>query len=402
MSGDLLSLAEAQQRLLALAPPAAVERIGIEEASGRILAEDLVALRTQPERPLSAMDGWAIRGEDLSGPWPGPWRIVGESAAGHPFAGTVGAGEAARISTGAIVPDGADAVLVQEDCRRDGDALLLEGQPPKPAGRHIRRRGLDFAAGDRVLAAGTPIGPAQLALAIAAGHARIAVGGRPLVAVVDCGDELARPGEPLAPGAIPASNGPMLAAMLGAAGCEVRRIGPIGDDRAALRRAFADCADCAIVVTSGGVSVGDHDLVRPALENIGARLDFWRVAIKPGKPIMVAHRAGQLILGLPGNPVSSFVTAFLFALPLARAAQGARDCLPATEPAIAADALPPTGKRAEFLRGRLADGRVALAAVQDSSALGALVGSNVLIVRAPMAEPVAPGEQVPVHRIGFA
>lgn len=397
MSGELLSLADAQMRLLALAPPLPAVRIPIERAFGRYLAEDLQALRTQPEQPLSAMDGWAIRAGDL----PGPWQIIGESAAGHPFAGTLAAKQTVRISTGAIVPAGADAVLVQEDCRRDGSRLLLDGTPPKPAHRHIRQPGLDFTAGDSILAAGARIGPAQLALAIAAGHADLPVGSSPKVTVIDCGDELARPGEPLLDGAVPASNGPMLAAMLTAEGCAVQRDGPLGDDRAVLENAFKDAADSDVLVTSGGASVGDHDLIRPVLQDIGAEIDFWRVAIKPGKPIMVARRGRQIILGLPGNPVSSFVTAFLFLVPLVRSLAGARDGLPGIERASTMEDLPKTGKRAEFLRGQLHDGRVRIARVQDSSALLPLSRSNVLVVRPPMSPAAPAGTDVLVHRLRF-
>lgn len=384
-----LPLEEAQARLLALAEPLPIEHVDIEGSLGRYLAEPLVARRTQPATDLSAMDGYAVAAGDLTG----PWRVIGESAAGHPFAGEVRRGEALRISTGAAMPAGAAAVILQEDLARVGDELALTGEAPEPASKHIRRRGLDFAADQAVLAAGSRVGPAQAALAIAAGHSHVAVRRRPRIAVLDSGDELAADFESCAPHQIPASNGLMLAAMARTLPCEVERIGPVPDDMDALAHALQRAARADVIVTSGGASVGDHDLVRPALAAWGADLDFWRVAIKPGKPILVATRheeaRRQIVLGLPGNPVSSHVTAFLFLLPLLRALLGAVDPLPRAVRTRLATVLRPGGSRREFLRGLWDGESVTALAIQDSGAIAPLAASNVLIDRpadAPAAE----------------
>jgi molybdopterin molybdotransferase len=391
----MLDLHEAQERLLALAPRGATVRLPVEQALGHYLAEPLPACRTQPEHPLSAMDGWAVSQADL----PGPWRIVGESAAGHPFSGRIGTDEAVRISTGAIVPDGSDMVLVQEDCRREGGTLLFEGVAPQPLARHIRVSGLDFTKGEIVLAKGQRITPARLALAISAGHAELPVAAPPKVAIIDSGDELRPAGEPLGPGQIPASNGPMLAAMLSGMPCRIERLGPIGDDKAALRQAFDQVADADIVITSGGASVGDHDLIQPVLEESGAGIDFWRVAIKPGKPIMVARRGGQLFLGLPGNPGSCFVTGFLFALPLLRAACGAATPLPVAAQVRVLQDLPRTGSRAEFLRASVGPSGAAVLGVQDSGALLPLAQANALVIRPPFSESIQNGGFLSIYRL---
>lgn len=387
-----LGLEAAQARLLSLAPNLPPETVATEAALGRILAEDLHAARTQPPTDLSAMDGYALPGGE------GPWTLVGESRAGAPYPATLAAGECVRISTGAIVPEGADRVLLQEDALRDGDHVTATEVVP-PAGRHIRTRGFDFEAGAPLLAKGTRITPARLALALAAGHGALTVTRRVRVAVMDSGDELSPDPAHCLPHQIPASNAAMIAAMLAPLGCEVTRIGPVPDDRDALAQALARAEGADILVTSGGASVGDHDLIKPALADWGAETAFWRVAIKPGKPLLVATRGATVILGLPGNPVSSFVTAFLFALPLVRAAMGDPDPLPRAETLVAGEDLPAIGPRREFLRGVIGDGAVRLAGSQDSSALSALAAADGLIDRAAHAPPLAAGAPVRVFRL---
>lgn len=382
----LLPLSEAQARLLVLAVPLPIERVPVADALGRYLAEPLLARRTQPPADLSAMDGYALRAADL----PGPWRVIGESTCGHPFSGAVGPGETVRIATGALVPQGADMVLIQEDGARSGADLSLTGTPPSPAAKHIRRKGMDFADGTQLLAAGTRLGPAQLALALGGGHRLVAVRRRPRIAVIDSGDELSADPEKCAMHQIPASNGAMLAALVQSAlPCDVQRIGPVADRMEALAEALRQAEAADVVVTSGGASVGDHDLVRPALEAWGAEIDFWKVAIKPGKPIMLARRGRQLVLGLPGNPVSSHVTAYLFLLPLLRALLGAAAPLPRQITAVTAEALPPGDARQEFMRARWDGKHVSVQAVQDSGALAAMANSNALIDR-PANSPAAP------------
>ncbi|EJL29652.1 molybdopterin molybdotransferase MoeA [Novosphingobium sp. AP12] len=393
-----IPLEEAQARLLALAEPLAVEHVDVDGAVGRYLSAPLHARRTQPSADLSAMDGYAVTAGDLGG----PWQVVGESAAGHPFTGTFGDGEAVRISTGAILPADAGAVIVQEDLGfRDGHLTLI-GEAPQPAGKHIRRRGMDFAEGGEVMPAGTAIGPAQAALAMASGHRYLPVHRMPRLVVIDSGDELVADPECCEPHQIPASNGAMLTALARPLTAETIRIGPVADTMEALATAFAGAADADVIVTSGGASVGDHDLVRPALEKWGANLDFWRVAIKPGKPILVATRARpasdrpQIIIGLPGNPVSSYVTAYHFLLPLLRRMQGAGKVLPMQIKTRLSASLRANGPRREFLRGWWNGESVMPHPLQDSGALASLAASNVLIDRPSFSAATDIGDEVRV------
>ena len=390
----LLPLDEAQARLLALATPLPIERVDVPSALGRYLAEPLRARRAQPSAHVSAMDGYAISSADLAG----PWQVIGESAAGHPFAGSPGPGEAVRISTGALLPEDCDTVVIQENAAREGHRLRLTEPGGAQAHRHVRHCGSDFAAEDQLLRAGTRVGPAQLALALAAGHKHLAVRRPPRIAIIDSGDELAPDPEACAPHQVPASNGAMIAALATALPCEVRRLGPVADDLDALTDALRAAEDCDVVVTTGGASVGDHDLVRPALAAWGAQLDFWKVAIRPGKPLMVARRGGQLAVGLPGNPVSSMVTAYLFLLPLLRRLSGAASPLPRTLPFTLAGALPQVGNRRELVRAMLDDdARIVPVRSQDSGALASLALATVLIDRAPDAPPASAGETVQAY-----
>ena len=384
-----LPLAEAQQRLLSAVEPLPAETVAVERAVGRYLAKPLVAARTQPAADLSAMDGYAVRADDLAG----PWKVVGESAAGHPFSGSLQPGEAIRISTGALMPPGDGAVLLQENATREGEALALNGEG-EPTARHIRRTGFDFREGDALLEAGARIGPAQLALALAAGRGEVAVHRLPSLAILDSGDELAADPTACAPHQIPASNGAMLAAMAVPHAASVLRLGPVPDRMDAMLAALDKAADADVIVTSGGASVGDHDLVRPALEQWGARIDFWRVAVRPGKPLLVARKGRQWIIGLPGNPVSSYVTAFLFLLPLLRRLGGAADPLPRPLTLRLGADMPEVGNRTEFIRARLAEGALVPVHEQDSSALAALARAEVLIERPAGAPAAAAGSLV--------
>ena len=300
----------------------------------------------------------------------------------------------------AALAAGADMVLMQEDAAREGDSLRLTGTPPDPLGKHIRRTGNDFAAGAMLLPAGARLGPAQLGLVLSAGHSHVAVRRPPRVVVIDSGDELCDDAGRCAVHQIPASNGIMLEALVRhAVPCEVTRIGPVADRMEALAAALADAEHADVVVTSGGASVGDHDLIRPALAEWGAALDFWKVAIKPGKPIMLATRGRQMVVGLPGNPVSSHVTAFLFLLPLLRAMLGAADPLPRPIAATAAEALPAGGPRQEFLRAAF-DGSSATSRLnQDSGALGSLARANALIDRPANAPAVEPGGAISLYLV---
>lgn len=396
----LLSLKEAQDRLLALVRPLPLQHLDAENALGHYLAEPVLARRTQPAASLSAMDGYAVHSNDMTG----PWQVIGESAAGHPFNGHFAIGEAVRISTGAILPQCAGAVILQEDVARSQSVITLTGEAPFPPDKHIRPKGMDFNDGDPVLTAGTLIGPGQLALALNAGHRHLAVRKAPRVLVMDSGDELAANPEDCAQHQIPASNGAMLAGMARSLPCVVRRIGPVPDSLDDLAEAFLQADEADVIVTSGGASVGDHDFIKPALEAWGATLSFWRVAIRPGKPILVATRMHegrhQIILGLPGNPVSSFVTAYLFMLPLLRSMAGGAKPLPVSFPARLQKALPANGSRQTFVRAVWDAGEVTPYPNQDSSALSSLATSNVLIDRAANAQFAEVGDTVNVYWIG--
>lgn len=394
MNKPPIPLAEAWDRLLGPAQPLPTEKVPVAEACGRYLAADVQAARTQPAADLSAMDGYAL----CQGDETGPWQVVGESAAGHPFAGELQPGKAIRISTGALMPAGGALVVLQENTRRDGNVLALNGEGV-PSPRHIRRTGFDFRTGLQVLPAGAPIGPPQIAVALSAGHGTLPVHQLPSVAIMDSGDELSADPTACALHQIPASNGAMLAAMAAPLASQVRRIGPVPDSAEALAAALASAEGVDVLVTSGGASVGDHDLVRPALEAWGAEIDFWRVAIKPGKPLMLARRGHQWIVGLPGNPVSSYVTAFLFLLPLLRRLAGAdvAAALPRPLPARLTAPVPATEGRQEFLRADVAFDSVTPLGEQDSSALATLARANALIVRPAHAPELAAGAVVPVY-----
>ncbi|WP_108790573.1 molybdopterin-binding protein [Erythrobacter sp. Alg231-14] len=398
----LLTLEEAQARLLALAPQPALTRSGVAIAHGAFLAEDLLAMRTQPAADLSAMDGYAICGDGASGA-KGTWTLVGESRAGLPFDGALKDGQCVRISTGAHVPPSGISVLIQENAHVDGDTISLAPDEQAPEdGRHIRKAGFDFTKGQTILGKGTRMGPAQIALALSAGHDTILHREKPYTSVLDSGSELTQFAADCQPHQIPASNGAMIAAMLQPFTGLVENLGPVPDDMDALAAAL-DKADGHILITSGGASVGDHDLMQAALKAWGAEIDFWKVGIKPGKPLMVATRGKgderQVILGLPGNPVSSFVTAFLFALPLVKAAIGDPEPLPKPTYVKSAEALPAVGTRREFLRGVCDGATVKRAASQDSSALLALASSNCLIDRPAGSDAVAIGQLVPIFHL---
>ena len=387
----MISVTEAQARLFALAPPVDTETAPLRDATGRWAARDILAVRTQPASDLSAMDGYAIRFADL----PGPFTLVGESAAGRPFAGEVGAMETARIFTGAAMPAGADTVMVQEEARHEGDLILLTGEGPNAKGKSVRRKGLDFSTGDLLIPQGARLTPARIAVAATGGHGALPVTRRLRVAIVATGDELVAPGAALTADALPESNGAMLAALIADLPVEVIDLGILPDRLDVTTAAFA-AVDADILVTTGGASVGDHDLVRPALEAAGGSIDFWRIALRPGKPMMAGRLGNAVVLGLPGNPVSAFVTAFLFLRPLIATMAGALDPFPRTATALLGEDLPANDHRQDYLRAMTRDGHVFAASIQDSSMLLTLARADCLIVRTPHAPALCAGEVVEI------
>lgn len=391
MPGGLISLDEARNRLLALATPTPVIALPLHQTTGLVLAEALTSLRHQPAADLSAMDGYAVRSTDL----PGPWRVIGESAAGRPFAGVIGVGEAARISTGAMIPAGADCVVVQEDVAREGEQISLTGDGPPAPGAHIRRAGHDFATGAVLADAGSRIDARLIALAAMAGHGVLNVHSRPRVAIISTGDELVPPGDPLpSPAHIPASNGVMLASMLSALPVDLIVPPLLPDDRNIIAGALMEHGEADIIVTTGGASVGDHDLIHPALTDGGGTVDFWRIAMRPGKPVMVGTLGGAIVLGLPGNPVSAYVTALLLLLPLVRKLLGCQSLMPSIEQGIAGVPFPANGTRQDFVRARFEGGALHRIGNQDSGALWALHAADALVVRAPHAPEAAIGAPI--------
>jgi molybdopterin molybdotransferase len=402
---SLLPVAEALQRVLAsVREPLPAEDIPIDACFGRTLASDLAALRTQPPFAASAMDGFAVRAADVTGP-PVTLRVIGASVAGRGFPGRIGAGQAVRIFTGAPMPEGSDAVVIQEDTRAEGDTVtVLEGAP---TGRFVRPSGLDFRMGERLLAAGQRLDARRLSLAAAMGHARVPVRRRPRVGLLATGDELVRPGEAIGPDQIVASNIYALAGIVSRAGGEPVDLGIARDTFEHLERAIAQALESGVdlLVTLGGASVGEHDLVQSALTRQGMDLGFWRVALRPGKPLMHGRLGAMMLLGLPGNPVSSIVCAILFVVPAIRALVG--DPGAGEEPAEAARLgtdLRPNDSRQDYLRATLAQSADDLPIVealptQDSSMLGVLARADALIVRPPHAPAARAGDTCRIIRL---
>ncbi len=389
----LLTVEDARARMLAAVSPLPAETVPLAWCLGRMLAADVVAERDQPPFRASAMDGWAVRSADGAG----PKRIIGESAAGHGFAVAVGKGETVRIFTGAALPEGADAVVLQEDARQYGETV---DAPAEAAGRNVRPAGQDFHAGETLLAAPCRLDPWRLGLAAAAGRAQLCVVRRPIVAVLSTGEEIVEAGASPGPWQIFNSGSPTLAALIESWGAEAVVLGIVGDDAAATGRAASE-ARCDLLVTLGGASVGDHDLVKPALAALGMDLKVESIAMRPGKPTWFGRLDdGRLVLGLPGNPASALVAAELFLWPLLQALQGGPSELPMVT-ARAAGALPENGAREHWLRARLtheADGGLTAEPFsdQDSALTTVFAAADGLVRRRSGASAVAAGETVDV------
>ncbi len=388
----MLNVEEAQSRLLALAYPLAPINRPVAACVGHYLAEPVIAQRTQPAADLSAMDGYAIRFADL----PGPWRVIGESAAGRPFSGDVGPGDAVRIFTGAHLPKGADSILIQEEASRDGATLTLTGDGPPHIGAHIRRKGSDFSTGDALLATGVRLTAGGIAAAVMAGYGALNVGGRPKISIIATGDELRPAGVACDDAHIPSSNSVMLAAMLASLPCDIDDRGIVADRIDDVEAMLKACSGSDIIVTSGGASVGDHDLVQPALHNVGAEIDFWKVAMRPGKPLMAGRFGSSVVLGLPGNPSSAFVTAFLFLLPLLRHLAGCKAPFPEVFTLRDECDLPPPGPRTEYFRARIFNSYITDIYGRDSGLITPLSQANALLVN-PQKNPLQASAELTKH-----
>jgi molybdopterin molybdotransferase len=394
----MISVEEALARLLA--PLAAVppEQISLADAVGRVLAEDVAARRTQPPFAVSAMDGYAVRAEDVA-KLPARLRIVAEIPAGAGFGGRLGRGEAARIFTGAPLPDGADAIVIQEDTERQGDQVEVKEGAPK--GRYVRRAGLDFAEGDVLLRAGRRLTPRDIGLAAAMNRPWLFVYRRPRVAILSTGDEIVMPGDPIGPHQIVSSNALALCAFVTASGGVPVLVGNAPDDPDALRRIAAAARGVDLFVTTGGVSVGEHDLVRDVLSEEGLAIDFWSIAMRPGKPLMFGEYRATPMVGLPGNPVSTLVCSLVFLKPALDRLSGLPEDAEAPVTARLGVALKQNDRRQDYLRSRLvrsADGVIEAVPfeIQDSSMMRPLAASDCLVVRPPHAPALAAGSPVPI------
>jgi molybdopterin molybdotransferase len=405
VSNSPLSVQEALARVLKdVSPSAEHELIPLAQARGRTLAEDLLARRTQPPVDVSAMDGYALRAENLPNR-DARVKLVGESAAGHGYAATLQEGETVRIFTGAPVPKGADAILLQEDAIVEGELIGAAEAPV--AGRHIRVAGLDFTEGETALKAGTRLGPNELALAAAINHAHLPVVRKPRVAILASGDELVPPGAVPGPSQIIACNSYAVAAIIETAGGDVIDLGIFPDDISELEEGFASARESGadVLVTLGGASVGDRDLLRAALAGQGMRLDFWRIAMRPGKPLIHGRLGDMRILGLPGNPVAAIVCALVFLAPLVRALQGdAKADEDKSEAAVAGADIPVNKGRRDYMRATLtkdAEGRLVATPppLQDSSLLTELARSQALLIREPGAPAAKAGDAVKILRL---
>ena len=393
----MISVAEATSRILEAMLPVSTETVGVSAGWGRVLALPVTARLDQPPGDVSAMDGYAVRATD-----PGPWSVVGSAPAGHPFQGTIGQNQALRLFTGSLVPTGADAIVIQEDADRDGDKLIVRETPV--AGRHIRIRGGDFAIGETLLSPGTRLTARDIGLAAAANHPWLTVHRRPRIAVLATGDEIALPGDPVRPGGIVSSNAHALAALILAAGAEPLVLPIASDDLDAIAATADQIGGIDLLVTTGGASVGDHDLIQQGLATRGFTADFWKIAMRPGKPLIFGQLAGTPVLGLPGNPVSAFVCATLFLIPAIKRLSGEPESLLPISRGVLAVPLPANDQRADYLRSSMTSsisGELLVTPFrgQDSSHLKVLAQSDALALRAPHAPAAAAGDGIDLIRL---
>ena len=396
----MISVDEARGRILETLRPTPAEVVALADAWNRVTARDVLARLTQPPADVSAMDGYALRTED--GCLGARLTVIGAAPAGHPFGHGVGPGEAVRLFTGSVVPDGADAILLQEDATRDGATVHVNEAVAQ--GRHIRRAGQDFSAGDVVVPRGRRITARDIGVAAAANHPWLSVHRRPRVAILATGDEIAMPGEPIPPGGIVSSNSHALAALVRAAGGDPVVLPVARDEHAAIGAAADAVVGMDMLVTTGGASVGDHDLVIEALKARGMTLDFWRIAMRPGKPLLFGQLGAMPVLGLPGNPVSAMVCAILFLLPALSLLSGLPGAPPPVTSAILGAGVKANDQREDYLRAAIeldSAGRIVVFpfAVQDSAMLRRLAAADALVLRAPHAPALEAGAEVGIIRL---
>ncbi len=396
----MLSVDEARARILAPLRATSIELVGLAEAWGRVLASPVVARLTQPPTNMSAMDGYAVRAGDCTAG--SRLTVIGSAPAGHPFSGTLRGGEAVRLFTGSVVPNGADTILLQEDADCEGDTV--EVRETCSPGRHIRLRGQDFLAGDTLLQAGRRLGSRDIGLAAAANYPWLTVYRRPRVAILATGDEISMPGEPVSAGGIVSSNAHAIAALVRARGGDPVLLPVAADDRKTLVASIEQVRGMDILVTTGGASVGEHDLVQAALADQGFDLDFWKIAMRPGKPLIAGRVFDVPVLGLPGNPVSAYVCAILFLLPAIDLLAGRPAGQLSQERAILGVPLKANDARADHLRSTLEireDGALVVTPFirQDSGMFSVLARADALLLRAPFAAAAESGSEVDIIRL---
>lgn len=392
----MISVDEARSNILKALKPVSSEVISIGDALGRVLAEDVFARRTQPPADLSAMDGYAVKASDVA-TVPVTLTVIGESAAGGSFEGMVHAGQAVRIFTGAPLPSGSDTIIIQEDTERDGDLLIVKDSAQ--LGTYVRGAGLDFKEGDTGLTTGKKLSPRDIGLLAAMNIPWITVYRKPRIALLSTGDELVRPGEPLGPNQIISTNSLVVAAMIEQAGAIPVDLGIAKDNESSLRQMASGAASADMLVTLGGASVGDHDLVQSVLGKEGLEIDFWRIAMRPGKPLMFGDLSGTPMLGMPGNPVSSMICSFIFLFPALEILKGSRPSYPSVIPAILSHDLKANDQREDYMRAKIIgheDGLpvIELFSNQDSSLLTALSAADCLVKREPFAAAISKGAAV--------
>ena len=394
----MIPVAEAISRITNAFEPLASETVALSDAYGRVLAQDVVARTTQPPFDVSAMDGYAVRAEDVRDA-PVTLRQIGAVPAGQQFEGNVGAGETVRIFTGSRLPGGADAIVIQENSNAEGNNITILESASKA--QYIRPAGLDFSAGDVGLEAGQLLTPRAIGYAASMNHPWLAVRRKPRVAILATGDEIVMPGEPIGPNQIVSSNSHALAAAVESYGGDPFSLGIAPDERQGLKAMAAGARGADILVTTGGASVGDHDLVQSVLGEIGLELDFWKIAMRPGKPLIFGSIGETRLLGLPGNPVSALVCALIFLRPAIGRMLGLDEDSAACFPARIDRALAANDERQDYLRANLEaseSGELAVSPFerQDSSMISLLANSEALIVRPPFDPPVSKGDMVKV------